>query len=163
MAAASDGGATKPLPRFACQTTIAAQFVRRKPCGQQIVKPAYSCLQFKNKNHTQLALACYAENSSPPRFYENTTPLTAINNCLQSGKLNGENASKSIVGDSEKQTVNSVTTSSGRQFYRRQLIPQHRKPYVFTTYGSHHFASLTRSACLLAQFGYTESSPGFAQ
>jgi hypothetical protein len=43
------------LPRFACQTTIAAQSIRRKPCGQQSVKPAYSCLTFKNKNHTQLA------------------------------------------------------------------------------------------------------------
>jgi hypothetical protein len=28
------------LPRFACQTTIAAQSIRRKPCGQQTVKPA---------------------------------------------------------------------------------------------------------------------------
>jgi hypothetical protein len=33
------------LPRFACQTTIAAQSVSRMPCGQQIVKPAYSCQQ----------------------------------------------------------------------------------------------------------------------
>jgi len=50
-----DGGATQPLPRFACQTTIAAQFVRRKPCGQQIAKPAYSCLKIKNPNHVQLS------------------------------------------------------------------------------------------------------------
>jgi len=28
------------LPRFACQTTIAAQSVRPKPCGRQTVKPA---------------------------------------------------------------------------------------------------------------------------
>jgi hypothetical protein len=26
------------LPRFACQTTIAAQFIRRKPCGRQTAK-----------------------------------------------------------------------------------------------------------------------------
>ncbi len=44
------------LPRFACRTTIAAQSIRRKPCGQQIVKPACSCLTFKNQNHTRLAL-----------------------------------------------------------------------------------------------------------
>jgi hypothetical protein len=43
------------LPRFACQTTIAAQSIRRKPCGQQIVKPAYLCLQFKNHNRYRLA------------------------------------------------------------------------------------------------------------
>jgi hypothetical protein len=45
---------TSPLlPRYACQTTIAAQFVRRKPCGRQGVKPACSCLKFKNKNQNQ--------------------------------------------------------------------------------------------------------------
>lgn len=43
------------LPHFACQTTIATQSIRRKPCGQQIVKPAYSCLKIKNQNYTQLA------------------------------------------------------------------------------------------------------------
>jgi hypothetical protein len=46
----------RTLPRFACQTTIAAQSIRRKPCGQQSVKPAYSCLKFKTQNHTRLAL-----------------------------------------------------------------------------------------------------------
>ncbi|MCX7177044.1 MAG: hypothetical protein NT159_24610 [Proteobacteria bacterium] len=51
-----DSSATQLLPRFACQTTIAAQFVRRKPCGQHIVKPAYSCLKFKTQNHVRLAL-----------------------------------------------------------------------------------------------------------
>ena len=44
--------ATLPLPRYACQTTIAAQFVRRKPYGRQGVKPACSCLKFKTKNQT---------------------------------------------------------------------------------------------------------------
>jgi len=38
-----------------CQTTIAAQSIRRMPCGQQIAKPAYSCLTIKNQNHYQLA------------------------------------------------------------------------------------------------------------
>ena len=43
------------LPRFACQTTIAAQSIRRMPCGQQIVKPAYSCLTIKNQIHYRIA------------------------------------------------------------------------------------------------------------
>ena len=43
------------LPHFACQTTIAAQSIRRKPCGQHIVKQAYSCLTIKNQNHYRLA------------------------------------------------------------------------------------------------------------
>ena len=73
-----DGGATQPLPRFACQTTIAVQSVRRKPCGLQIVKPAYSCLKFKKLKHTRLALDYCANNSSPPDFYGNSTPLTAL-------------------------------------------------------------------------------------
>ena len=38
-----------------CQTTIATQSIRRMPCGQQIAKPAYSCLTIKNQNHYQLA------------------------------------------------------------------------------------------------------------
>ena len=42
------------LPHFACQTTIAAQSIRRKPCGQHIVKPAYSCLTFKNQIHYRI-------------------------------------------------------------------------------------------------------------
>ena len=73
-----DGGATQPLPRFACQTTIAVQSVRRKPCGLQIVKPAYSCLKFKKLKHTRLALDYCANNSSPPDFYGNSTPLTTV-------------------------------------------------------------------------------------
>ena len=43
------------LPRFACQTTIATQSIRRMPCGQQIVKPAYPCLRIKNKIHYRIA------------------------------------------------------------------------------------------------------------
>jgi hypothetical protein len=43
------------LPRFACQTTIAAQSIRRMPCGQQTAKPAYTCLRIKNQNQHLLA------------------------------------------------------------------------------------------------------------
>ena len=39
------------LPHSVCQTTMAAPFIRRKPCGPQTEKPAYLCLKFKNKIH----------------------------------------------------------------------------------------------------------------
>ena len=62
---------------------IALQSIRRKPCGQQTAKSAYSCLKIKNQNHTRLALARRPQISSPPGSCGNATPLTAGQNFRQ--------------------------------------------------------------------------------
>ena len=58
------------MPRFACQTTIAPQSVRPKPCGQQIVKPAYSCLKIKIQTGP-LRPDLLTRNFSAARFLRN--------------------------------------------------------------------------------------------
>jgi hypothetical protein len=54
------------LPRFACQTTIAAQSVRRKPCGRQTVKPAYLCLKFKTYQPARILSADFEKLKTSP-------------------------------------------------------------------------------------------------
>ena len=52
---------------------LAQQSVRRKPCGQQTVKPAYTCRPSKPK---PLSRVSPTDNRSTPNFYGKTAPLT---------------------------------------------------------------------------------------
>jgi hypothetical protein len=60
------------LPHFVCQTTIAAQFIRRMPCGRQTVKPPYPCLKFNTNINRP---SCH---NSPwtPNFFGRLKPPT---------------------------------------------------------------------------------------
>ncbi len=68
--------ASDPCRASLARRWIALQSIRRKPCGRKTAKPAYSCLKIKNQNHTRLAPAFRPQNSSPPGFCGNATPLT---------------------------------------------------------------------------------------
>jgi hypothetical protein len=58
--------ASDPCRASLARRWIALRSIRRKPSGQQTAKPAYSRPKIKKQIHTQLALACHTQNSSPP-------------------------------------------------------------------------------------------------